>query len=745
MSLSSHDGGKGGDGDGDGDGGSHWQVVRTRVGQFLRERELKKSLRSTMSSLINVPDAIEADYKSSGSQDERSSEDTTVDGLRESPGEWPIRQRLLVVANRLPVFAVRCDDSWSVEISDGSLVSALSGEIFYYFLDDVPVGVKDMEIWWIGWMGVDVPDEAGQMALTKALGDKNCVHVLLDEVTASDCSNYMWPLFHYHALSDEDLLATTRSIHHTQFAAYRRANRMFADVICKHYKDGDIVWCQDYHLMLLPKFLKEYDINIKVGWFLQTPFLSSEIHQTLPSRRKVLHAVLAADLLGFHTYDHARHFVSALGVEAVPEGVEYQGRITRVAAVMLGVDRPDMIKTLLAFEKFIEENPEWHDKVVLLQIAVPTRTDLAEYQKLTSQVHENVGRINGKFGTLTEVPIHHLDRSLDFNALCALYAITAQSLRAGALLVNPWNIKEVSDAIGQALVMPAEEREKRHLVNFDHVTSYTAQRWAEFFISELTHNVIEAKQRVREISPRPIFSEGINVYLQSENILILLEELENEVRRISDTADSTRLQLEDKAMKLESEVKDTLDLADSTQKQLKEKISVLESELFEARKLIKKDSNARATRVPMELPSDLRKRLRPLLFVLVFICFSVLSAGLVFSDEYTTLYYIALYSYLLVPGVDIAVEVEWSWRPNFVARVVMDSVLMSVVPAALQYCTGIAALFLRLISSGAGSSSVMYVGMVTNLCMYIFEDVYVEYLQERLIRSSATWRQRYPY
>nr|GMC72629.1 alpha,alpha-trehalose-phosphate synthase [UDP-forming] 1 isoform X1 [Ipomoea batatas]GMC74753.1 alpha,alpha-trehalose-phosphate synthase [UDP-forming] 1 isoform X1 [Ipomoea batatas]GME09426.1 alpha,alpha-trehalose-phosphate synthase [UDP-forming] 1 isoform X1 [Ipomoea batatas]GME09432.1 alpha,alpha-trehalose-phosphate synthase [UDP-forming] 1 isoform X1 [Ipomoea batatas]GME13088.1 alpha,alpha-trehalose-phosphate synthase [UDP-forming] 1 isoform X1 [Ipomoea batatas] len=95
---------------------------------------------------------------------------------------------------------------------------------------------------------------------------------------------------------------------------------------------------------------------------------------------------------------------------------------------MLGVDRLDMIKgipqKILAFEKFLEENQHWRDKVVLLQIAVPTRTDVPEYQKLTSQVHEIVGRINGRFGSLSAVPIHHLDRSLDFGALCALYAVT---------------------------------------------------------------------------------------------------------------------------------------------------------------------------------------------------------------------------------------------------------------------------------------------------------------------------------
>ncbi|KAL3849370.1 hypothetical protein ACJIZ3_011252 [Penstemon smallii] len=277
----------------------------------------------------------------------------------------------------------------------------------------------------------------------------------------------------------------------------------------------------------------------------------------LASRSELLHAVLAADLVDFHTYDYARHFVSActriLGLEGTPEGVEDQGRLTCVAAfpigidserfiralevhpvqehikelqerfagkmfVMLGVDRLNMIKGIphkILVKKFLEENPYWRGKVVLLQIAVPTRTDVPEYQNLTSQVHEIVGRINGRFETLHAVLIHNLIRN---NWLCLLYfyltlfvflpiafilnvalvislrdgmnlvsyefvacqdlkkgvlilsefAGAAQSLGAGAVLVNPWNITEVASAIGQALNMPAEEREKRHRPNFEH-------------------------------------------------------------------------------------------------------------------------------------------------------------------------------------------------------------------------------------------------------------------------------------
>ncbi|KAL3631491.1 threalose-6-phosphate phosphatase [Castilleja foliolosa] len=576
------------------------QVPNTRVGRLLRER-VQRELRRNNSRIdgndlsrglglsdLDITGASNVEQYLEGAAQARN------EGWDNSPDERPTKQRLLVVANRLPVSAVRRgEDSWSLEISAGGLVSAL-------------LGVTEFEARWIGWAGVNVPDEVGQKALTKALAEKRCIPVFLDEEIVHQyyngyCNNILWPLFHYLGLPQEDRLATTRSFQ-SQFNAYKKANQMFADVVHKHYEEGDVVWCHDYHLMFLPKCLKEHNSKMKVGWFLHTPFPSSEIHRTLPSRSELLRAVLAADLVGFHTYDYARHFVSActriLGLEGTPEGVEDQGRLTRVAAfpigidserfiraleapkvqehikelkerftgrkVMLGVDRLDMIKgipqKILAFEKFLEENPYWRDKVVLLQIAVPTRTDVPEYQKLTSQVHEIVGRINGKFGSLTAVPIHHLDRSLDFPALCALYAVTdvalvtslrdgmnlvsyefvacqdskrgvlilsefagaAQSLGAGAIRVNPWNVTEVAAAIGQALNMPAEEREKRHRHNFEHVKTHTAQKWAEFFVSELNDTVIEAQQRIRKTPPQLVVSDAIKRYLQSKSRLVVL-------------------------------------------------------------------------------------------------------------------------------------------------------------------------------------------------------------------------------
>lgn len=117
----------------------------------------------------------------------------------------------------------------------------------------------------------------------------------------------LWPLFHYHPgeiVFDE-----------SAWNAYREANRLFARAIASEVEDGDLVWVHDYHLMLLPAMLREEigqsKMNVKIGFFLHTPFPSSEIYRILPVRNEILLGVLHSDLLGFHTYDYARHFLSS--------------------------------------------------------------------------------------------------------------------------------------------------------------------------------------------------------------------------------------------------------------------------------------------------------------------------------------------------------------------------------------------------------------------------------------------------
>eukprot|EP00899_Mesostigma_viride_P018962 jgi/Mesvir1/27067/Mv20760-RA.1 len=542
-------------------------AVTSRVDRFIREQELRRKGRLSAAGTAEEEEEVVIGQDVYGKSKAKAPKGTiqreSIRGF--TSGDTDTRQRLLVVANRLPVTCSKDGSGWNLVLSVGGLVSALLGV------------KKNYRAIWVGWPGLEVSDEGDRAELAAELHRKGCIPVWLDEESANlyyngYCNNVLWPLFHYMGLPAEDRLSTTQSMH-AQWLAYKRVNSMFADAIMREYQPGDVVWCHDYHLMLLPANLKIRSADIKVGWFLHTPFPSSEIYRSLPLREEILEGVLHADLVGFHTYDYARHFTSAccrvLGTEGTPDGVDSHGNFTRVAAfpigidperfidaleteivqtqmaelrsqfagrkVMLGVDRLDMIKgipqKLLAFEKFLEENTQWRDKVLLVQIAIPSRTYVPEYQKLASLVHEIVGRINGRFGTVGSVPIHHLDRVLSFPELCALYAVTdvalvtslrdgmnlvsyeyvacqnnkkgvlilsefagaAQSLGAGALLVNPWNVNDVAACIDYALNMSEGERRERQDYNFRHVTTHTAQAWADDFIAELNDTVTMSK------------------------------------------------------------------------------------------------------------------------------------------------------------------------------------------------------------------------------------------------------------
>lgn len=260
-----------------------------------------------------------------------------------------------------------------------------------------------------------------------------------------------------------------------QWQSYQEANNSFADAIASHIQDGDLIWIQDYHLMLLPLLLRQQltRLNrhqVRIGFFLHTPFPSSEIYRVLPVRKEILLGILECDLVGFHTYDYARHFLSSCGrildITTFPNGLEWQGRFVHVGTfpigidpnkfinaldtapvqeniaelhrrlgkaetngkkLIVGVDRLDYIKgvphKLHAFDLFLSRHPEWQGKVTLLQVAVPTRTEVEEYRNLRTLVNELVGRINGKYGTFDFTPVQYLYRSVSFEDLVALYRV----------------------------------------------------------------------------------------------------------------------------------------------------------------------------------------------------------------------------------------------------------------------------------------------------------------------------------
>ncbi|KAK9470934.1 glycosyl transferase [Dipodascopsis tothii] len=462
--------------------------------------------------------------------------------------------KVLVISNRLPVTIKRSESGvYDFTMSSGGLVSALSG-------------LKRCTTFsWFGWPGLEVPDDEQEYVTARLRDEFSCVPVFLSDELADlhyngFSNSILWPLFHYHP--------GEMNFDESAWEAYREANMLFAKAIAGIVQDGDLVWVHDYHLMLLPAMLraeiKDVRQNVGIGFFLHTPFPSSEIYRILPVRREVLAGVLDCDLVGFHTYDYARHFLSScsrlLGLQTMPNGVSYNGKTVAVGTfpigidpekfldglatervqkriaqledkfrgvkIMVGVDRLDYIKgvpqKLHAFEVFLTEHPEWIGKVVLVQVAVPSRQDVEEYQNLRAVVNELVGRINGKFGTIEFMPIHFMHKSVNFDELIALYSVSdaclvsstrdgmnlvsyeyiacqqnrhgvlilseftgaAQSLN-GSVIVNPWNTEDMSEAIYDAMTMPDDVRVENQKKLFKYVEKYTAAYWGENFVNEL--------------------------------------------------------------------------------------------------------------------------------------------------------------------------------------------------------------------------------------------------------------------
>ncbi|KAK6946613.1 Trehalose-phosphatase [Dillenia turbinata] len=146
---------------------------------------------------------------------------------------------------------------------------------------------------------------------------------------------------------------------------------------------------------------------------------------------------------------------------------------------------------------------------VALVTSLPDGMNLVSYEFVACQ--------DAKKGVLILSEVMTIDSSFYY-----LLVRAAQSLGAGAILVNPWNITDVASAIAQALNMSPEEREKGHRLNFKHVTTHTAQEWAETFVSELNDTVVEAQLRTKQVPPMLRFQVAIERYLQSNNRLLIL-------------------------------------------------------------------------------------------------------------------------------------------------------------------------------------------------------------------------------
>ncbi len=462
-----------------------------------------------------------------------------------------VQHRFIVVSNRLPVTVSKVDGKLKYHSSSGGVATAMSS-----------IENKDGMLW-IGWPGINSDDltKTDKSAITKKLKEFNCHPVFL---TADQVENFyegysnetIWPLFHYF-----QSIAQYKDRH---WKSYRDVNALFAKTIARLSSPDATIWVHDYHLMLLPQMIRTKLPQTSIGFFLHIPFPSFEIFRLIPQRKELLEGLLGADLVGFHVHDYVRHFSSSVmrtlgyesqgnnilyGVRSVrtdsfPIGIDYNKFRDAVESsavqreievlndhykdkkIILSVDRLDYSKgiahRLEAYEEFLRSHPEYHKKVVLVVIAVPSRTEVDAYKELRDGIEQTVSRINGAYATIDWVPVAYQFQNQSFDKLVALYAKSAVALvtpvRDGmnlvakeyvatrrdsdgvlilseltgavdelpeALVINPNDRKSIVRAIDQALVMPIKQQKVRIAAMQRRISSYNVQKWAQDFLQEL--------------------------------------------------------------------------------------------------------------------------------------------------------------------------------------------------------------------------------------------------------------------
>jgi len=495
--------------------------------------------------------------------------------------------RLIVVSNRLPLTLQRTETGWATARSSGGLASAMNP-----FLRR---GGGD----WIGWAGdAAEQDNPERRAILVEWAEKErCFAVdLPEEVAAGFYEGYanqtLWPVFHN--------FPSQLNFDAKSWEAYVEENRIFANKVVERYKPNDLIWVHDYHLMLLPQMLREKLPDAAIGFFLHIPFPSSEIFPVLPRREELLEGLIGADLLAFQTHGHLQQFRAALlrvlgmeskiaelavgsrpvRLEALPIGIapeEYTQLLNgddktaqhyaewveryRGRKVLLAVDRLDYTKgvpeRLRAYAHLLRSSPGLKEKVVLIQIAVPTREAIDTYQDLRTEVNRLVGEINGKLGTPDWTPLVYINRSIEKSELVGLYKLAdvcwIGSLRDGmnlvakeyvackpegdgvlvlsefagaaaemgeALLINPFDENRTAETIGRALALDEQERRLRMTALHKRVLRNDVFHWGDRFLVALQEAVSE-RGRYADTQPQRLRpSEIHDAYVHADRLLI---------------------------------------------------------------------------------------------------------------------------------------------------------------------------------------------------------------------------------
>ncbi len=497
--------------------------------------------------------------------------------------------RLIIVSHRLPVTVTSGNNKISFTLSSGGLATGLSSYS------------KKNNFTWIGFSGITadkIRDEESSIIAERLMDEYNCVPVSLTENDIKRyyngfSNNTIWPLFHYFPIYTSYSAET--------WLVYKEVNEKFCEVILNCASEGDTIWIHDYQLMLLPLMIRERLPGVKIGFFLHIPFPSSEVFRLLPYRKEILNGLLGSDLVGFHTYNYYRHFLSSIlricghentfgeidlktrmvKADVFPMGIDFnkyagvnkagvKKEINKIREksegikIILSIDRLDYSKGILqrleAFSLFLESNPGYHEKVVLILVAVPTRTEIKLYRNLKSDVDRLIAGINGRYSTISWSPIRYMYRSIPFNTLLAFYNeadvalltplrdgmnliakeyAAAQTAKSGviilsemagvaeemgeAIIVNPNDRAGIADAIKRALEMPEDERNLRMKKIKERVKEYDVFKWADDFILKLQNIPVDNTKYEKIILTRKIQNQIIDAYKKSESRILFLD------------------------------------------------------------------------------------------------------------------------------------------------------------------------------------------------------------------------------
>lgn len=371
------------------------------------------------------------------------------------------KPKFIIVSTKLPVTVSKEGGKLVYHRSSGGLATAMAG-----------LDIDPKDCIWIGWPYIASDDLTAQdkAAITRKLKTYGCYPVFLtqtqvDNFYAGYANDTIWPLFHY--------FQSLAQYNGAYWQAYKEVNDIFKKAVVRKADPEAAIWIHDYHLMLLPQAIRKALPQTSIGFFLHIPFPSYEIFRQLPNRKEILQGLLGADLVGFHVYDYARHFLSSvlrvLGLEndrgsiikgnrivkvdAFPIGIDYQKWVESLDSepvkievqklrehyngqkIIISMDRLDyskgILKRLEAFEQFLRSAPAWHKKVVLAMVAVPSRTEVDTYKDLRDEIEKAISRINGAYGSVEWTPISYQFKNLPFEQIVALLT------RADIALLTP--------------------------------------------------------------------------------------------------------------------------------------------------------------------------------------------------------------------------------------------------------------------------------------------------------------------